>query len=76
MSGTVAPCFSARREKLHRNLAQCVAVESASVGDPEAEENGEQQKWVFGRFPERFCLFDQETRALDSRLWFQVQQIL
>ena len=68
MSGTIAPCFSAKRQKLRRKLAHHIAVERHNARDPEAVEDREQQQWIVRRLSQRFSLFDQQTCPLRSRL--------
>ena len=70
MSGTVAPCFSASA----RNCAassRTMSPLNATVRDPEAVENREQQQRVFGRLSERFGLLDQQTCPFRRRLGFR-----
>ena len=59
------------RQELRRKLAHHVAIECHKVRGPEAVEDREQQQRVFGRFPESFGLFDQQTCPLRSRLGFR-----
>ena len=65
------PLLLGERQELRRELAHQVAVERHEVRDPEAVEDREQQQRVFGRLPECFSLFDQQTRLLRSRLGFR-----
>ena len=65
------PLLLGERQELRRKLAHHVAVERHIVRDPEAEEDRKQQQRVFGRFAQRFSLFDQQTCPLRSRLGFR-----
>ena len=52
-------------EELDSKLTHHVAVELQG-SHPQAVKYGEQQQWIFGRLPERFSLFDQQTGLLNS----------
>ena len=71
ISGTVPPRFSASARNCAARSRMSVAVERHITRDPEAVENREQQKRVVGRLPERFSLFDQQTRSFRRRLGFR-----
>ena len=51
-------------------LAHHIAVEGDKIRNPEAEEDGKQQQWVFGRFADRLSLLHEQTCALRSHLRF------
>src|SRR6516162_5338890 len=59
------------RQKLVRELAHSVAIEGNEARCPETEQNREQQQWILWGLPERFSLFDQQTRSLCSSLSFR-----
>ena len=59
------------RQELRRKLAHNVAVERYIVHRPKAQEDREQQQWVFRAPSERLSLFDQQSRPLRSRLGFE-----
>ena len=70
-TGSAASPLLGQCENLCRKVAHHVAVERDQARDPEAVEDREQQQWIFGRFSERFGLFDQQTSPFRSRLGFR-----
>ena len=64
------PLLLCERQKPRGKLAHRITVKYNVARHPEAEEDREQQQWVFGRLAERFSLFDQQTCPLSSRLGF------
>src|SRR4051794_6434341 len=52
--------FLGKRQDLRATLARQVAVECGSVRYPYTAESPKQKKWILGRLPERFSLFDQQ----------------
>ena len=63
-----------KRQELRSEVAQHITIEGHDVRDPETVEDGEQRQWIFGRFSQRFGLFDQQTThasALMAKRWEQ-----
>ena len=60
-----------KRQEMGGEIATYIAIECHEVRDEDAVEDREQQQRVFGRFSERFSLFDQQTCPLYSRFGFR-----
>ena len=68
---TCSPLPLGERQELSSKLGQHLTVERYKIGDKNAEEDCEQEQWVFERFSLRLSLFDQQTCSLCSRLGFR-----
>ena len=64
----VLPCFSASAKNCDASSRVTSPVERHIVCCPDAIEDREEQQWIFGRFSERFCSFDELTSLFNGRL--------
>ena len=69
-SGAVAPCFSASVRNCPASSRITSPLNATKFATRKPQGRGQQQ-WFFGRLPQGFNLFDQQTCSLQSYLGFR-----